>query len=68
MDTDTGVVKKKIKRANMYSGLDGGYGKRNILLHIWALNRRNEGKIMIQKRCTTDTYVCIDVDTYNSNV
>lgn len=43
----------------MYSGLDGGYGKRNIFLHIWALNRRNEGKIMIQKGVRTDTYVYV---------
>lgn len=43
----------------MYSGLDGGYGRRNILLHIWALNRRNEGKIMIQKGVRTDTYVYV---------
>lgn len=43
----------------MYSELDGGYGRRNILIHIWALNRRNEGKIMIQKDVCTDTYVYV---------
>lgn len=42
----------------MYSGLDGCYGRRNILLHIWALNR-NEGKIMIQKGVRTNTYVYV---------
>lgn len=34
-------------------------GEENILIHIWALNRRNEGKIMIQKDVCIDTYVYV---------
>lgn len=48
----------------MYSGLDGGYGKRNILLHIWALNREKWRENNDSKRCTyRHLCICIDVDT-----